>query len=525
MPGMFGTSVSTGAATVLSGAASALRDHLEAGFPPRFFKYVHVVDSNVVLARSIQNAEDWKKPSRRMRITPSYSLDRPEHGGAIRMNRLHRPRERVLIESTTHMTPLYENEDDLRFIRFDLDRYRTTFELGFHFETPLQAANFRLKLEEMIFPEEMHYIDGKAFPVRLPRHMVGLLARDLDISPPGRMDRADVNKLIEELQGFSRHPLDWRVDPTNGQGDVVFFWRSNFLVGFERPTITTESKEQVVSSSVVATSCWMEFSFPIYFVYASTDMPEYAEERLDADGFNFADLDRGPDHDPSEEAIYMFFKYSRLPSSSDDLHDAADVPDGLRMRFHQGFAPQINDPVDTLDFLNLVDPDLGAYIDARRGTEEGRRVLDETLKCVLVDHTFKYKDAHSSRTGDEESYVERITEAAYDADGLADDQFYVDWRTVKAVIANPTVNTNHQFAIYMDWALLRSEMMDRAGITEDDFSRAMVFKDTRPKARDLLILPRADVIFPDGDFKARGSWRAAVRSRDSIGEWRTPLGE
>ena len=448
MPGMFGTSVFTGAASIVSGAASALHEHIQAGFPPRFFKHVHVGDSNVVLARRFQDAEDWKKPSRRMRITPSYSLDRPEYGGAVMMNRLHRPRGRVVIESTTHMTPLYENEEELRFIRFDLDRYRTSFELGFYLETPLQAANFRLVLEELVYPEETYFINGAAFPIRLPRPVATMLARDLDLPDPGSMHRADAERMIAELASASRHPLDWRVDPASGRGDVTFFWRASFVTRFERPSISTEHRDQVVSSSVVATSCAMEFSFPVYFVYASRTEPEEAERILAEErGESLA----------AGEGIYMGFRHNRLPPTREVEGRAR------RLRFLQGFAPQANEPVDTLGILDLVDPDLRAYIVDNSGTEKGRARLDHHLECVLADHTYGRPGA--------DPFYEWVKGGGRRVDP---DKFTMDWEAGEVVIGRPEINVNHQFAIYMDWSLLRRHMMERVGVPDDGFDSAWV---------------------------------------------------
>ena len=343
--GTVGFAFNSSAMNVISGLTSTLGAYLKHAFPRNYFKHTFIGHSSVSMdpGKNDLGSEDIHKRVPRMAIVPSFNIEVPEMGGAIRMEKLQRPIGRVLTESVTHANALYLYCEDERVVRYDLTRMRMSFEITMTVETPLQAANVAAILDNSIYPEQWFFINRTPVPVEIPPLLLGLLAKDMDID----LSRPeDVSELMAHLDAHSMARVDHRVNPANGRSTASFYWPGNTLARFERPSVTPNRVEQSVADTTVTVSAALEYSYPDYWICVVKNTKKSDLDRL---------LEEADEKGWREEGGAVIVT---IPIR---LHPEREIGD-MTLRFWQGFQVEANRIVDRLPFGSLVDRDLLSFI-------------------------------------------------------------------------------------------------------------------------------------------------------------------
>lgn len=398
---VFGFYSNTNYTNILSSIVTTLENFIKSQLPDDYIKTTLIENSNITFSRKDRPESESHhilKPS--LQIKPSYKFE--ETDSSIRQLSLHSPFRKQIVNNINHYYVLYGNSNRLHSIRYELHRIKTTFGIEMIVESPLQMLNVANFLRETINPNNYYFLNNQNVVVEIPRNIIDILAWDMEVD---LNDKVELRQFIDDLNTFSKHTIDYRINAHNGNKTVSFFHNTNLLVKVSEIDSEVNMVEKSPDRCKITFNVEVELSYPTYYVVTLSKQPEPTvfNEGLTVEG--------------------DVITYSKLI----DTH-RKDVYDDKSLVFYQKFITDRNVVIDQLLLKDLLEDNLINYIDSNLANTS---VLDTNILIKIFDSNDR----------------ELIS-------GIGNDYVF-NWETKMLTLLHPKPNINHIVAMYINLNYLK----------------------------------------------------------------------
>lgn len=469
MDGIY-TMASPSSSSLYGNVGCAIRQLILSKFPYNYFQYMNVSTEMAFhnLRRqfgSNTNNEISKRKYPQLIVQPSYQV--PDQDGFLQNVPL--TKNDMDIQSNVDRRYLFEVIKDKEYdwsLKFKLNRDRIEYDVQVITQTLHQQLDiYKAMMNQMTWDRTFYY--PAALEAVIPKTMVEYMSRlcNMDIYTYPEF----IPMFLRHLNSVSGYPITYKVRNASATDEFFMYYQHNLVVTYTDLQLESANKKGMVDESYAITfRVIVDFNLPGLFIL---DGAEKNLSKIKGILVDKTSTGKGYDED-LDEFIPLFSLsgfYNRFPQRRD----------GLTLYGSFLFTSEEKTDQDTADIGLLIEPDHQKAI--RFHTKYG--MLDKTICEVFV---------------------------MKDSEELSEDQFKINWDTMKIEYKNPDPKATYRVAIYMNMEVINADLAnpridgpyDQHALKENhiDYSKSMnemVIDMDDPKINDSDFTATADGLFKD----------------------------
>lgn len=469
MDGIY-TMASPSSSSLYGNVGCAIRQLILSKFPYNYFKYMNV--STEIAFHNLRrqfgsntNNEISKRKYPQLIVQPSYQV--PDQDGFLQNIPL--TKNDMDIQSNIDRRYLFEVIKDKEYdwsLKFKLNRDRIEYDVQVITQTLHQQLDiYKAMMNQMTWDRTFYY--PAALEAVIPKSMVEYISRlcNMDIYTYPEF----IPMFLRHLNSVSGYPITYKVRNASATDEFFMYYQHNLVVTYTDLQLESANKKGMVDESyTISFRVIVDFNLPGLFIL---DGAENNLSKIKGILVDKTSTGKGYDED-LDEFIPLFSLsgfYNRFPQRRD----------GLTLYGSFLFTSEEKTDQDTADIGLLIEPDHQKAI--RFHTKYG--MLDKTICEVFV---------------------------MKDSEELSEDQFKVNWDTMKIEYKNPDPKATYRVAIYMNTEVINADLAnpridgpyDQHALKENhiDYSKSMnkmVIDMDNPKINDSDFTATADGLFKD----------------------------
>ena len=469
MDGIY-TMASPSSSSLYGNVGCAIRQLILSKFPYNYFQYMNV--STEIAFHNLRrqfgsntNNEISKRKYPQLIVQPSYQV--PDQDGFLQNVPL--TKNDMDIQSNVDRRYLFEVIKDKEYdwsLKFKLNRDRIEYDVQVITQTLHQQLDiYKAMMNQMTWDRTFYY--PAALEAVIPKTMVEYMSRlcNMDIYTYPEF----IPMFLRHLNSVSGYPITYKVRNASATDEFFMYYQHNLVVTYTDLQLESANKKGMVDESYAITfRVIVDFNLPGLFIL------DGAEKNLSKiKGILVDKTSAGKSYDEDLDEFIPLFSlsgfYNRFPQRRD----------GLTLYGSFLFTSEEKTDQDTADIGLLIEPDHQKAI--RFHTKYG--MLDKTICEVFV---------------------------MKDSEELSEDQFRVNWDTMKIEYKNPDPKATYRVAIYMNMEVINADLAnpridgpyDQHALKENhiDYSKSMnemVIDMDDPKINDSDFTATADGLFKD----------------------------
>ena len=469
MDGIY-TMASPSSSSLYGNVGCAIRQLILSKFPYNYFKYMNV--STEIAFHNLRrqfgsntNNEISKRKYPQLIVQPSYQV--PDQDGFLQNIPL--TKNDMDIQSNIDRRYLFEVIKDKEYdwsLKFKLNRDRIEYDVQVITQTLHQQLDiYKAMMNQMTWDRTFYY--PAALEAVIPKSMIEYISRlcNMDIYTYPEF----IPMFLRHLNSVSGYPITYKVRNASATDEFFMYYQHNLVVTYTDLQLESANKKGMVDESyTISFRVIVDFNLPGLFIL---DGAENNLSKIKGILVDKTSTGKGYDED-LDEFIPLFSLsgfYNRFPQRRD----------GLTLYGSFLFTSEEKTDQDTADIGLLIEPDHQKAI--RFHTKYG--MLDKTICKVFV---------------------------MKDSEELSEDQFKVNWDTMKIEYKNPDPKATYRVAIYMNMEVINADLAnpridgpyDQHALKENhiDYSKSMnkmVIDMDNPKINDSDFTATADGLFKD----------------------------
>lgn len=469
MDGIY-TMASPSSSSLYGNVGCAIRQLILSKFPYNYFQYMNV--STEIAFHNLRrqfgsntNNEISKRKYPQLIVQPSYQV--PDQDGFLQNVPL--TKNDMDIQSNVDRRYLFEVIKDKEYdwsLKFKLNRDRIEYDVQVITQTLHQQLDiYKAMMNQMTWDRTFYY--PAALEAVIPKTMVEYMSRlcNMDIYTYPEF----IPMFLRHLNSVSGYPITYKVRNASATDEFFMYYQHNLVVTYTDLQLESANKKGMVDESYAITfRVIVDFNLPGLFIL---DGAEKNLSKIKGILVDKTSTGKGYDED-LDEFIPLFSLsgfYNRFPQRRD----------GLTLYGSFLFTSEEKTDQDTADIGLLIEPDHQKAI--RFHTKYG--MLDKTICEVFV---------------------------MKDSEELSEDQFKINWDTMKIEYKNPDPKATYRVAIYMNMEVINADLAnpridgpyDQHALKENhiDYSKSMnemVIDMDDPKINDSDFTATADGLFKD----------------------------
>ena len=469
MDGIY-TMASPSSSSLYGNVGCAIRQLILSKFPYNYFKYMNV--STEIAFHNLRrqfgsntNNEISKRKYPQLIVQPSYQV--PDQDGFL--HNIPLTKNDMDIQSNIDRRYLFEVIKDKEYdwsLKFKLNRDRIEYDVQVITQTLHQQLDiYKAMMNQMTWDRTFYY--PAALEAVIPKSMVEYISRlcNMDIYTYPEF----IPMFLRHLNSVSGYPITYKVRNASATDEFFMYYQHNLVVTYTDLQLESANKKGMVDESyTISFRVIVDFNLPGLFIL---DGAENNLSKIKGILVDKTSTGKGYDED-LDEFIPLFSLsgfYNRFPQRRD----------GLTLYGSFLFTSEEKTDQDTADIGLLIEPDHQKAI--RFHTKYG--MLDKTICEVFV---------------------------MKDSEELSEDQFKVNWDTMKIEYKNPDPKATYRVAIYMNMEVINADLAnpridgpyDQHALKENhiDYSKSMnkiVIDMDNPKINDSDFTATADGLFKD----------------------------
>ena len=469
MDGIY-TMASPSSSSLYGNVGCAIRQLILSKFPYNYFKYMNV--STEIAFHNLRrqfgsntNNEISKRKYPQLIVQPSYQV--PDQDGFLQNIPL--TKNDMDIQSNIDRRYLFEVIKDKEYdwsVKFKLNRDRIEYDVQVITQTLHQQLDiYKAMMNQMTWDRTFYY--PAALEAVIPKSMVEYISRLCNMAIYTYPEF--IPMFLRHLNSVSGYPITYKVRNASATDEFFMYYQHNLVVTYTDLQLESANKKGMVDESyTISFRVIVDFNLPGLFIL---DGAENNLSKIKGILVDKTSTGKGYDED-LDEFIPLFSLsgfYNRFPQRRD----------GLTLYGSFLFTSEEKTDQDTADIGLLIEPDHQKAI--RFHTKYG--MLDKTICEVFV---------------------------MKDSEELSEDQFKVNWDTMKIEYKNPDPKATYRVAIYMNMEVINADLAnpridgpyDQHALKENhiDYSKSMnkmVIDMDNPKINDSDFTATADGLFKD----------------------------
>ena len=469
MDGIY-TMASPSSSSLYGNVGCAIRQLILSKFPYNYFQYMNV--STEIAFHNLRrqfgsntNNEISKRKYPQLIVQPSYQV--PDQDGFLQNVPL--TKNDMDIQSNVDRRYLFEVIKDKEYdwsLKFKLNRDRIEYDVQVITQTLHQQLDiYKAMMNQMTWDRTFYY--PAALEAVIPKTMVEYMSRlcNMDIYTYPEF----IPMFLRHLNSVSGYPITYKVRNASATDEFFMYYQHNLVVTYTDLQLESANKKGMVDESYTITfRVIVDFNLPGLFILDGAD-----KNLSKIKGILVDKTSTGKSYDEDLDEFIPLFSlsgfYNRFPQRRD----------GLTLYGSFLFTSEEKTDQDTADIGLLIEPDHQKAI--RFHTKYG--MLDKTICEVFV---------------------------MKDSEELSEDQFRVNWDTMKIEYKNPDPKATYRVAIYMNMEVINADLAnpridgpyDQHALKENhiDYSKSMnemVIDMDDPKINDSDFTATADGLFKD----------------------------
>ena len=408
MDGIY-TMASPSSSSLYGNVGCAIRQLILSKFPYNYFQYMNV--STEVAFHNLRrqfgsntNNEISKRKYPQLIVQPVYQVADQD---AFLQN-VPLTKNDMDIQSNIDRRYLFEVIRDPEYnwaLKFKLNRDRIDYDVSVITHTLHQQLDiYKAMVNQMTWDRSFYY--PAALEAVIPKTMIEYMSRlcNMDIYTYPEF----IPTFLRHLNSFSGYPITYKVKNASATDEFFMYYKHNLVVTYTDLSIESANKKNMVDESYTITfRVSVDFNLPGLFIL---DGAESNMSKLK--GFLVDKTSTGKGYTDQDEFIPLF-------SLSDFYNRFPQRKDGLTLYGSFVFTSESKSDSDSADIGLLIEPDHQKAI--RFHTHCG--MLDETICKVYV---------------------------MKDSEMLPEDQYRVNWDTMKIEYLHPDTKATYRVAIYMN---------------------------------------------------------------------------
>lgn len=408
MDGIY-TMASPSSSSLYGNVGCAIRQLILSKFPYNYFQYMNV--STEVAFHNLRrqfgsntNNEISKRKYPQLIVQPVYQVADQD---AFLQN-VPLTKNDMDIQSNIDRRYLFEVIRDPEYnwaLKFKLNRDRIDYDVSVITHTLHQQLDiYKAMVNQMTWDRSFYY--PAALEAVIPKTMVEYMSRlcNMDIYTYPEF----IPTFLRHLNAYSGYPITYKVKNASATDEFFMYYKHNLVVTYTDLSIESANKKNMVDESYTITfRVSVDFNLPGLFIL---DGAESNMSKLK--GFLVDKTSTGKGYTDQDEFIPLF-------SLSDFYNRFPQRKDGLTLYGSFVFTSESKSDSDSADIGLLIEPDHQKAI--RFHTHCG--MLDETICKVYV---------------------------MKDSEMLPEDQYRVNWDTMKIEYLHPDTKATYRVAIYMN---------------------------------------------------------------------------
>ena len=408
MDGIY-TMASPSSSSLYGNVGCAIRQLILSKFPYNYFQYMNV--STEVAFHNLRrqfgsntNNEISKRKYPQLIVQPVYQVADQD---AFLQN-VPLTKNDMDIQSNIDRRYLFEVIRDPEYnwaLKFKLNRDRIDYDVSVITHTLHQQLDiYKAMVNQMTWDRSFYY--PAALEAVIPKTMIEYMSRlcNMDIYTYPEF----IPTFLRHLNAYSGYPITYKVKNASATDEFFMYYKHNLVVTYTDLSIESANKKNMVDESYTITfRVSVDFNLPGLFIL---DGAESNMSKLK--GFLVDKTSTGKGYTDQDEFIPLF-------SLSDFYNRFPQRKDGLTLYGSFVFTSESKSDSDSADIGLLIEPDHQKAI--RFHTHCG--MLDETICKVYV---------------------------MKDSEMLPEDQYRVNWDTMKIEYLHPDTKATYRVAIYMN---------------------------------------------------------------------------
>ena len=408
MDGIY-TMASPSSSSLYGNVGCAIRQLILSKFPYNYFQYMNV--STEVAFHNLRrqfgsntNNEISKRKYPQLIVQPVYQV--PDQDAFLQNIPL--TKNDMDIQSNIDRRYLFEVIRDPEYnwaLKFKLNRDRIDYDVSVITHTLHQQLDiYKAMVNQMTWDRSFYY--PAALEAVIPKTMVEYMSRlcNMDIYTYPEF----IPTFLRHLNAYSGYPITYKVKNASATDEFFMYYKHNLVVTYTDLSIESANKKNMVDESYTITfRVSVDFNLPGLFIL---DGAESNMSKLK--GFLVDKTSTGKGYTDQDEFIPLF-------SLSDFYNRFPQRKDGLTLYGSFVFTSESKSDSDSADIGLLIEPDHQKAI--RFHTHCG--MLDKTICKVYI---------------------------MKDSELLPEDQYRVNWDTMKIEYLHPDTKATYRVAIYMN---------------------------------------------------------------------------
>ena len=416
MDGIY-TMASPSSSSLYGNVGCAIRQLILSKFPYNYFKYMNV--STEVAFHNLRrqfgsntNIEISKRKYPQLIVQPVYQV--PDQDSFLQNVPL--TKNDMDIQSNIDRRYLFEVIKDTEYdwaLKFKLNRDRIDYDVSVITHTLHQQLDiYKAMVNQMTWDRSFYY--PAALEAVIPKTMIEYMSRlcHMDIFTYPEF----IPMFLRHLNSISGYPITYKVRNASATDEFFMYYKHNLVVTFTDLSIETANKKNMLDESYTITfRVSVDFNLPGMFILdgAESNMAMLKGILIDKNS-------TGKDYTDQDEFIPLF-------SLSDFYNRFPQRKDGLTLYGSFVFTSESKDDKDSADIGLLIEPD-------------HQKAIRFHTKCGMLDDTIC------------KVYVMK------DSEMLPEDQYKVNWDTMKIEYLHPDKNATYRVAIYMNMELINAAL-------------------------------------------------------------------
>ena len=408
MDGIY-TMASPSSSSLYGNVGCAIRQLILSKFPYNYFQYMNV--STEVAFHNLRrqfgsntNNEISKRKYPQLIVQPVYQVADQD---AFLQN-VPLTKNDMDIQSNIDRRYLFEVIRDHEYnwaLKFKLNRDRIDYDVSVITHTLHQQLDiYKAMVNQMTWDRSFYY--PAALEAVIPKTMVEYMSRlcNMDIYTYPEF----IPTFLRHLNAYSGYPITYKVKNASATDEFFMYYKHNLVVTYTDLSIESANKKNMVDESYTITfRVSVDFNLPGLFILDGAD-----SNMSKLKGFLVDKTSTGKGYTDQDEFIPLF-------SLSDFYNRFPQRKDGLTLYGSFVFTSESKSDSDSADIGLLIEPDHQKAI--RFHTHCG--MLDKTICKVYV---------------------------MKDSEMLPEDQYRVNWDTMKIEYLHPDTKATYRVAIYMN---------------------------------------------------------------------------
>ena len=408
MDGIY-TMASPSSSSLYGNVGCAIRQLILSKFPYNYFQYINV--STEVAFRNLRrqfgsnkSTEISKRKYPQLIVQPVYQV--PDQDSFLQNIPL--TKNDMDIQSNVDRRYLFEVIKDTEYnwaLKFKLNRDRIDYDVSVITHTLHQQLDiYKAMVNQMTWERSFYY--PAALEAVLPKTMVEYMSRlcNMDIYTYPEF----IPMFLRHLNSISGYPITYKVKNSSATDEFFMYYKHNLVVTYSDLSIETANKKNMLDESYTITfRVTVDFNLPGLFILdgSESNMKKLKGILVDKNstGKGFTDQD----------------EYIPLFSLSDFYNRFPQRKDGLTLYGSFLFTSESKADKDTADIGLLIEPD-------------HQKAIRFHTKCGMLDDTIC------------KVYIMK------DSQLLPENQYHINWDTMKIEYLHPDSKATYRVAIYMN---------------------------------------------------------------------------